>query len=410
MRSAALVVVLALAACAAPGAAPAPAARRAVLDEVWETVRERFYDPDLHGVDWAAARERARPAAEDAEDEAAFARAVNGMLRELGASHTAYFTRDDLAFYALLELFWDGIDEERRARFFPAGPPPLEGIGLLTEEVEGACFARGVLAGSPAAAAGIVVGDRLVAVEGEPYRPVASFRGRAGRRTRVTLQRTRDPGSARELVLVPEALPPSALFLRALWAGATVVEREGQALAVAHVWSYAGEAVQAALAELLLDGPLAEADGLVLDLRGGFGGANPEYLNLFRRDLAPVAFVDRAGTVHEVRTAWERPVVLLIDEGTSSGKELLAHGFRRQARGPIVGARSAGAVLGGSAFLMADGSLVYLAVNDVLVDKEHLEGVGVAPDVEVRAERPYSGGVDVQLERALAELARSLSE
>jgi len=394
-----------MAACTTPSARSTPAEPAAVLDEVWATVRAHLYDPKLRGVDWDAARVRARTALEGAVDEAGRARAIAAMVRELGASHTAYFTRDDLPFYALLELFWDGLDEGRRARLFPGGPPALEGIGLLTEELDGACFARGVLAGSPAAAAGIAVGDRLVAVEGEPYRPVASFRGRAGRPTRVTVQRTSASGSARELVLVPEALAPSALFLRALRDGATVVERGGKRLAYAHVWSYAGEAVQATLAELLLAGPLSEADGLVLDLRAGFGGANPEYLNLFRRDFAPVDFVGRDGTAQRVRVAWERPVVLLIDEGTTSGKEILAHGFRRQGRGPIVGARSAGAVLGGGAFLMADGSLLYLAVNDVLVDGQRLEGVGIAPDVEVPFRRPYSGGVDPQLERALDELA-----
>jgi len=31
-------------------------AGRSTFDEVWETVRDRFYDRDLHGLDWPAMR------------------------------------------------------------------------------------------------------------------------------------------------------------------------------------------------------------------------------------------------------------------------------------------------------------------------------------------------------------------
>ena len=33
------------------------------FDEIWETVRDRFYDPRLHGLDWQASRARYRPQA-----------------------------------------------------------------------------------------------------------------------------------------------------------------------------------------------------------------------------------------------------------------------------------------------------------------------------------------------------------
>lgn len=399
-------------------AACATAAERSgedVLDEVWETVRARFHDPELNGADWPAARERARATLGGDRSLAATSAAVNGMLAELATSHTAFFTAEDPAYYVLLELFWEALEPERRALLFPDGPPPLPGIGILTEtaalEAGGsAFFVRGVLEGSPAAAAGFVLGDRLLAVENEPFRPIASFRDRIARPTRVRVQRTEDPSSARELTVVPEALSPRAAFLRALSSGARIVERDGARLAYAHLWSYAGEELHESLRELLLAGPLAAAGGLVLDLRGGFGGANPEYLNLFRRDLPELTFVDRTGKRQTLASSWSKPVVLLVDEGTTSGKEIFAHGFRRERRGPLVGTRTAGAVIGGSAFLMRDGSLLYLAVLDTLVDGERLEGRGVAPDVEVPFARRYAAGRDPQLERALEALTTALRE
>ena len=43
------------------GAGLGEAGRRAALDFVWATVNERYYDPKLNGVDWAAARGRWAP-------------------------------------------------------------------------------------------------------------------------------------------------------------------------------------------------------------------------------------------------------------------------------------------------------------------------------------------------------------
>src|SRR2546423_3568815 len=41
--------------------------RLAVFDDVWETVRDRYYDPRLRGLDWEAEREKFRPLAAEAK-------------------------------------------------------------------------------------------------------------------------------------------------------------------------------------------------------------------------------------------------------------------------------------------------------------------------------------------------------
>ena len=61
----------------------------------------------------------------------------------------------------------------------------------------------------------------------------------------------------------------------------------------------------------------------------------------------------------------------------------------------------------GQPFLLSDGSLLFLAVEDILVDGERLEGVGVKPDVAVPSDLPYAEGRDPQLERAV-EVAAGL--
>jgi carboxyl-terminal processing protease len=64
-------------------------------------------------------------------------------------------------------------------------------------------------------------------------------------------------------------------------------------------------------------------------------------------------------------------------------------------------------VLAATAFLIGDEGLLLVAVEDVLVDGQRLEGVGVAPTTEVPFDLRYAAGADPQLERAVQILSRS---
>jgi carboxyl-terminal processing protease len=98
---------------------------------------------------------------------------------------------------------------------------------------------------------------------------------------------------------------------------------------------------------------------------------------------------------------------MLINGGTRSGKEVLAYGFKEYRLGELVGVRTEGAVLAATAFLIGGEGLLLLAVEDVLVDGQRLEGVGVQPTIEVPFDLRYAAGADPQLERAVQILSRS---
>jgi hypothetical protein len=99
-------LVLCLAGCgpgaAAPAATPTPAPaatatispeiaaeRLEILDIVWNTVNERFFDPEFNGVDWPAVYDEYRPQILAAADDRSFYVLLNQMCFELGVSHIA---------------------------------------------------------------------------------------------------------------------------------------------------------------------------------------------------------------------------------------------------------------------------------------------------------------------------------
>jgi carboxyl-terminal processing protease len=129
-------------------------------------------------------------------------------------------------------------------------------------------------------------------------------------------------------------------------------------------------------------------------------------MDIFNPTAPVLTHQRRDGEPTTVEAAWHKPVVMLIDSGTRSGKELLAYAFKKHKVGVLVGERTAGAVLGGSPRPLSDGSLLLIAVTDVRVDGEKLEGVGVSPDIEVRRDLPYSAGKDPQIEAAVRVLTK----
>jgi carboxyl-terminal processing protease len=381
-----------------------------VFEEVWQTVNKSFFDPKFNGVDWTALKTTYAPQIQKAKTQAEATDLINQMLGELKVSHTRYYTPDDPAYYQLLGIFdRDESVRKKRKPFFPKDKVEYTGIGVFTKEVDKQTFISGVLEGSPAQKAGLKVGDRLSRVDGKPFQPVQSFVGKENKPVVVEVQRTSDVGSLRQIKVQPKVLNATSLFVDAQRSSIEVIEQDGKKIGYIHIWSYAGDQYQRLLEETLLDGKLKDADALVLDLRDGWGGAQPGYLSLFTSRGPSITFSDRTGIKTSRRFQWTKPVVMLVNDGSRSGKEILAYGFQQYKIGPVVGSKTAGAVVGGRAFLMKDGSLLYLAVADVWVDgDQRLEGVGVTPEVEVPFTLPYADGADPQKEKAVAVAVEAL--
>lgn len=374
-----------------------------VFEQVWQTVNDNFYDPKFNGVDWQAVGEKYKHKAAQAQSQQQLADVINQMLSELRTSHTHFYTQNEPAYYQLLGIFQPGSKDfqQQIKKIFPKGKIEYSGTGTFTKEVNGQIFVKAILDASPAAQAGLKVGDRLLNVDGSPYQPIRSFAGKAGQKVMLLIQRSPNPNSQKEITITPQMLDATTMFLKAQQASTQVIERQGKKIGYVHIWSYAGDKYQQQLELDLIYGRLKDADGLVLDLREGWGGASPNYLNIYTAKGPNVTMIPRDGKHNTANYQWKKPVVMVVNEGSRSGKEILAFGFQQYSIGPVVGSKTPGAVVGGSPFLMQDGSLLYLAVADVFVNGKRLEGKGVIPDISVPFSLEYAQGADPQKERAI---------
>jgi carboxyl-terminal processing protease len=183
-------------------AAPAPAAPPpdfpALGHEVLTTVRDHFLDA-RRGARWA---EEHAGYADAVRDRAAFRDATWSILADLRTSHTQYYTPDDPGYFDLLAIFESALKRD----------PRTESVGLAAVEKDGSWFVARIFGGGPAEAAGLKRGDRLVSADSQPFHPVLSLRGKAGKTVELQVQ-SRAGEAPRTVRVTPRLISPKEEWL-----------------------------------------------------------------------------------------------------------------------------------------------------------------------------------------------------
>jgi carboxyl-terminal processing protease len=384
-------MLLILAGASNPAPDAGTAAPKSTLAEVRSLVSANFYSPALlKRLGWDDAPTEAPPPSEERAR-------IQALLAKLHTSHTAYYAPEDPEYWQLLSIFELACGDGAHAA---AAPVQVEGIGVYWKQIETRWFVVGVFPEGPAARAGLLAGDEVQVADGRPFSPVLAFKDKAGKQVALRVRR-RTGAEALDVAVTPRWARPQVEFQEAMVKGARVISTSRHRIGYVRVWSWGGDEMQAALVNAIVDLNRQHVDSWILDLRDGIGGANPEFESVFSQDIVGLATIDRHGSQTLRDTQLRGPTVVLINRGTRSGKEIVAFAAKRAKAATLVGEQTAGAALAGRPFCLSNGSLLYLAVADISVGGERLEGRGVAPDVFLPFDVRYSAGEDLQLAKAI---------
>lgn len=328
--------------------------------------------------------------------------AIDGLLATLGDVHTLYIDPASLAL---------GVD-------IISGQ--FEGIGARVEQdpITREITIVAPFRDSPAEEAGIRTGDVILAVDGEST---------AGWTVSQAVRRIRGPEGTEVVLSVrhPNGEEEDITITRAMISIPTVTTREiedasGNVVAdIAYVeLEQITERTIPDLVPVLEEIVREGYQGLILDLRRNPGGslnATVEVADLFLEGGVILTQVDKDGseTVFEADAgdvAESLPVVVLVGPGSASGAEVIAGALRDNQRAVLIGEITFGKGAVNHLRDLSDGGALYVTIARWLTPSgEQIEGIGLAPDIEVvPTEEDIEESQDVQLFRALEYLRESM--
>ncbi len=371
-----------------------------ILTKIWETGRQKSCSPEMRSRFDRSSLLNVQTQVKSKFNRNALARALNPFLFSLGYSHTQFFS-DQMESYYLFKGYY--------SQTHPSAPsaPLIVNPGIQVGSDDQGFFAREVLDGLPAKKR-ILKGDRLLLLDGKPFRGTWGVQAKQQASLRISRQ-----GTLLDLILPLPVLNWSQAFQDATLKSIKTLTHRKRVIGYVRLWSGVHPDSASALWTAVSTLKAAHVEGLVLDLRGGYGGAFWEHLDPFfsdRKDFFEMSATDGDNQTVVMRAepksnpdAYLGPMVVLINEGSRSGKEALAYQFKKSKRAKLVGTSTPGYFSGGELFFLDQSSdyFLYLCVRrDSLLDGNPIEGIGIKPDVV--AEFQHLGSdQDAQLKAAL---------
>ena len=328
-----------------------------ILDEIHQILHEEFVEPESFN---AVEHKRA---------------AINGLLDALGDEHTA----------------WIPADVYHQTREDISGS--FEGIGCTVNQNDaGEVVIIQPFDGSPAETAGLRSGDVIIEVDGESIsgwslqETVNRIRGPRGT---VVVLRVRRAGGAEEDIAITRdrIIVPSVR-------SAQITDRAGEPvldIGYIRIQQFTPRTVEE-VRELLDAARTSGIAKLIIDLRnnpGGLVSATVDTTGLFMDQGVVMRQVNRQGGERTYEDSAGGAglgfeIVILINEGSASGSEVMAAALRDHGRAVLIGQATIGKGTVNIERPLSDGSVLYVSIARWLSpDRQVIEGVGVAPDIEV---------------------------
>lgn len=368
--------------------------RQYLFDHIWRQVKDKFYDPNLQGVDWDGYRkvyERYLPYIDNNFD---FAEMLSEMLGELNASHTGcrYYPSGASLQTAALGVFLD---------------PNYEGDGLKIQEI----IKRGPFAVkknevTPGCIIEKIDGTDIKA--GEDYN--ALLDGKAGKNVRLTIKNAKGKRFDLTIKAISQGAQQELLYKRWVDRNRAIVDSvSGGRIAYVHVKAMNSESFRTVYSELLSD-KNRNRDAVIVDERHNGGGWLHDDLCTLLSGKQYQEFVPHGKVVgKDPFNKWTKPSCVLICEDDYSNGHGFPWVYKELGIGKLIGAPVAGTMTAVWWETLMDRSLVFGIPQVGCRDMRGTfgENTQLNPDIEVyNSPEDYITGHDTQLIRAVEEMMK----
>jgi carboxyl-terminal processing protease len=378
---------------------------------VWETIRDKHWDPKLNGLNWQAIHDELKPKVAKAADMGEVRAVMSDMLARLKQSHFAILPGDTV------KAVGNKTNGEHANVDEGTGGPGVTGIDVRI--VDDQALVVSVEPKSPAAKAGVKPGWQIVKIRDKEVAPIIAkvkttfkdstylelllsravvgrLHGSIGGKVNIVFRDGDDKETALDVGLAtPQGTVSGFGLVNGLHVHFEARRMEPNIGYLALNTFFDPVSVMPRLEKAMRD--FHEADGIILDLRGNPGGLaamGVGFGNWFIQtpDLKLGTMSTRDTELNFVLNPrlepYLGPLAILVDGGSASTSEFLAGGLQDLKRARIFGTRTAGAALPSSIVRLPNGDgFQYAVANYVSAGGQALEGRGVRPDVEVAPKR-----------------------
>lgn len=372
--------------------------RAYMFDHVWRQVKDKFYDKNIHGVDWEGYRktyERFLPYINNNHD---FQEMLSEMLGELNASHTG----------ARYSGSWASLQTASLGLFFDED---YTGDGLKIAEVikgsEIACKQTDVKSGC--------IIEKIDGTEikaGMDYFPLLD--GKIGKPVRLTIR----PKSGRSFDVTTKGMSMNAVddLLYKRWVDRNrqlVDSLSGGRLAYVHVKAMNSESFRTVYRELLSD-KNRNREAVIVDDRHNGGGWLHDDLCTLLNGKEYQNFMPRGNYIgRDPFNKWTKPSCVLICEDDYSNGHGFPMVYKTLGIGKLIGTPVAGTMTAVWWETMIDNTMVFgiPQVGCMTLDGKYAENTQLNPDITVyNTPEDFLNGNDRQLKAAIEEMMKQIGE
>lgn len=370
------------------------AERWQVFEEAWRVMKFRFYDPHMHGVNWAAARETYEPLLSHVADSDELHSVIMQMIGELNASHTGVTGGGRTDGTERAQTRYPGFDLSagekgfyKISHIYRRGPADHDYVNLS-------------------------LGNYVLAVNGKNLAAGVNywrlFNLAPGRKFEFLVNSKPETNGAWVVSLEPMSATAQGNIDYDRWVESRreMVEKiSGGEIGYLHIRAMNAASLQKFQRDLLAN---LGRKALVIDERfNGGGGIDQELLEILNQRIKYQSYRGRDSVeIPRPVQAFFGPMVVLQNERSASNAEMFPEGFRALGLGKVVGVPTMGAVIGTGAYRLLDGSTIRTPGIGVFTARgESLENYGVQPDVWVdNLPEDFLSGHDRQIEKAVEVL------
>jgi len=388
---------------------------RQIILDAHRIMRDWFYDPGMHQVDWNAQRDRALKLLESANSREDVNWIIAEMISELNVGHAYLQAQGDVdaiptSSAGMLGVDWDIAEGENGARTY-----------RFAQLIEGAPWDAD--ARNPLREVGVKPGECLLAVNGRAVDatrdPWAAFEGLAGKTVTLTVSEkpVRD-GTERDVVVRTLSSEQPLRYRAWIERNRQLVDRLSDGK-VGYIYvPNTGVDGQNDLVRQFQGQRMKPA--LLIDDRWNGGGQIPNrFIEMMNRPATNAWARRDAGEQVWPPDTHNGPKAMLINGLAGSGGDMFPWLFRHHGMGPLIGTRTWGGLVGisGNPGFVDGGNISVPTFGFYKLDSTWgVEGHGVDPDIEVIDDPGVmkgglaAGGRDPQLEKAVEVLMQQVKD